>query len=75
MGFGNPYGDPYDAGIVEQFTDILTTLNVSIVSLADTIGVAEPVQIEYLFKSLIKNFRQLSLGRTCILILKQVWKN
>jgi len=62
MGFGNPYGDPYDAGIVEQFTDILTTLNVSIVSLADTIGVAEPVQIEYLFKSLIKKFPAVEFG-------------
>ncbi|MCE7862398.1 MAG: hydroxymethylglutaryl-CoA lyase [Bacteroidetes bacterium CHB5] len=62
MGFGNPYGDPYDAGIVEQFTDILATLNVPIVSLADTIGVAEPVQIEYLFKSLIKKFPAIEFG-------------
>lgn len=62
MGFGNPYGDPYDTGIVEQFTDILATLNVPIVSLADTIGVAEPVQIEHLFKSLIKKFPAIEFG-------------
>lgn len=62
MGFGNPYGDPYDVGIVEQFSDILSALNVKIISLADTIGVSEPQQIEYLFKSLIKKFPTIEFG-------------
>lgn len=62
MGFGNPYGDPYDVGIVEQFSDILSALNVKIISLADTIGVSEPQQIEYLFKSLIKKFPAIEFG-------------
>lgn len=62
MGFGNPYNDPYDAGIVEQFSDILATLGVKIISLADTIGVSEPQQIEYLFKSLIKKFPTIEFG-------------
>jgi hydroxymethylglutaryl-CoA lyase len=62
MGFGNPYNDPYDVGIVEQFSEILTTLGVKIISLADTIGVSEPQQIEYLFKSLIKKFPTAKFG-------------
>ncbi len=62
MGFGNPYKDPYDVSIVEQFTDILATLGVKIISLADTIGVSEPQQIEYLFKSLIKKFPNVEFG-------------
>lgn len=62
MGFGNPYNDPYDIGIVEQFADILSTLGVKIISLADTIGVSEPAQIEYLFKSLIKKFPAIEFG-------------
>jgi len=62
MGFGNPYNDPYDAGIVEQFSEILTTLGVKIISLADTIGVSEPQQIEHLFKSLIKKFPDAEFG-------------
>ncbi len=62
MGFGNPYNDPYDVGIVEQFSDILATLGVKIISLADTIGVSEPQQIEYLFKSLIKKFPTIEFG-------------
>lgn len=62
MGFGNPYSNPYDVGIVEQFSDILATLGVKIISLADTIGVSEPQQIEYLFKSLIKKFPAAEFG-------------
>lgn len=62
MGFGNPYNDPYDIGIVEQFADILSTLGVKIISLADTIGVSEAAQIEYLFKSLIKKFPAIEFG-------------
>jgi len=62
MGFGNPYNDPYDITIVEQFTDILATLEIEIISLADTIGVSEPSQIEYLFKSLTKKFTKLEFG-------------
>jgi len=62
MGFGNPYHDPYDVTIVEQFTDILATLDVEIISLADTIGVSEPIQIEYLFKSLTRKFTKIEFG-------------
>jgi hydroxymethylglutaryl-CoA lyase len=62
MGFGNPYGDPYEIAIVEQFTDILATLGVEIISLADTIGVSVPDQIEYLFKSLIRKFPRIEFG-------------
>jgi hydroxymethylglutaryl-CoA lyase len=62
MGFGNPYGDPYDVSIVEQFTGILSTLEVKIISLADTIGVSTPEQIEYLFNSLVPRFPDIEFG-------------
>jgi hydroxymethylglutaryl-CoA lyase len=62
MGFGNPYGDPYDTDIVGQFTDILSTLNVEVVSLADTIGVSNPEQIQYLFRTLTKKFPRIEFG-------------
>jgi hydroxymethylglutaryl-CoA lyase len=62
MGFGNPYGDPYDVSIVSQFVDLLHTLDVKIISLADTIGVSVPNQIELLFTSLIKKYPQLEFG-------------
>jgi hydroxymethylglutaryl-CoA lyase len=62
MGFGNPYGDPYDIEVVEKFTDILATLEVEIISLSDTIGVSEPGQIQYLFNTLTKKFPKVDFG-------------
>lgn len=62
MGFGNPYGDPYDEGVVGQFVDILHTLGIEIVSLADTIGVSKPDQIKYLFTSLSGKFSSMEIG-------------
>jgi hydroxymethylglutaryl-CoA lyase len=62
MGFGNPYGDPYSADIVVQFTDILVSLGVRIISLADTIGAATPEQIADLFTAIIPSFPSAELG-------------
>lgn len=62
MGFGNPYGDPYDVDLVGKFADILATLDVKIISLADTIGVSKPDQIKYLFESLTKQFSDIEFG-------------
>ncbi|MCU0396887.1 MAG: hydroxymethylglutaryl-CoA lyase [Cyclobacteriaceae bacterium] len=62
MGFGNPYGDPYDEELVLNFVDILKTLDVTIISLADTIGVSKPESISRLFKKLSSNFPSLELG-------------
>ncbi len=62
MGFGNPYSDPYNVDIVEQFAGILATLDVKIVSLADTIGVSKLEQIQYLFKTLTAKFPFIEFG-------------
>src|SRR5579859_3039370 len=62
MGFGNPYGDPYDTGIVEQFTALLAGSQVKIISLADTIGASTPGQIHYLFKTLVPLFPNVEFG-------------
>jgi hydroxymethylglutaryl-CoA lyase len=62
MGFGNPYGDPYDVDIVSRFADILNTLQVKIISLADTIGVSTPGQISLLFSRLSVDFPAVEFG-------------
>lgn len=62
MGFGNPYGDPYDVEVVGKFVNILNTMGCKIISLADTIGVSTPENITYLFKSLSKRYPTLELG-------------
>jgi hydroxymethylglutaryl-CoA lyase len=62
MGFGNPYGDPYDVSLVGKFVDVLNTLGADVVSLADTIGVSNPENIRYLFSNLTKEFPKIELG-------------
>lgn len=62
MGFGNPYGDLYDADVVGKFVDVLFTLDVEIISLADTIGVSKPDQIQYLFNTLTNQFPTMEFG-------------
>lgn len=62
MGFGNPYKDPYDVNIVAGFVDILVTLGIEVISLADTIGVSKPDQITYLFKELTRQFPKVEFG-------------
>jgi hydroxymethylglutaryl-CoA lyase len=62
MGFGNPYEDPYDIDLVLGFVDILKTLGSDIISLADTIGVSTPENIQYLFMTLSKMYPTLEIG-------------
>jgi len=56
MGFGNPYGDPYSEEIVFEWVNRLIGLDVQMISLADTVGLATPEQVygmtEYLVDSL-----------------------
>ena len=50
MGFGNPYGDPYSPDMIAGFVEKLDQLGVKIISLSDTIGVANPDLITELFQ-------------------------
>jgi hydroxymethylglutaryl-CoA lyase len=62
MGFGNPYGDPYEVTVVAQFMDILMTLGSDVISLADTVGVADSAAIELLFASVARQFPEAEIG-------------
>jgi hydroxymethylglutaryl-CoA lyase len=62
MGFGNPYGDPYNVAYLEEFVTKLKLLEVKIVCPSDTIGVSAPDNITYLFSSLIKKFPEIEFG-------------
>ncbi|MCX2740280.1 hydroxymethylglutaryl-CoA lyase [Pontibacter anaerobius] len=62
MGFGNPYEDPWDVETVIRFVQELDKLQVKIVSLSDTIGVATPDNITYLFSHLIPAFKHIEFG-------------
>ena len=62
MGFGNPYGDPWNIEIAEKWVDELVNLDIGILQLSDTIGVANPDNIEYLFSNLIQRYPQVEFG-------------
>lgn len=62
MGFGNPYGDHYNQELVLKFVDLLVTLGSDVISLADTVGLAEPKSIEVLVDSVLKIWPDLELG-------------
>ena len=62
MGFGNPYGDIWNVDVVAQWTEKLSKMGVEILSLSDTIGVANGETISYLFKNLIPQYPKIEFG-------------
>ena len=56
MGFGNPYGDPWNVDIVGEWTQRLSKMGVKILSLSDTIGSSDEENITYLFSNLIPSY-------------------
>lgn len=62
MGFGNPYGDPWNVEIVGEWTEKLSNMGVKILSLSDTVGSSTPDIIEYLFSNLIPKYPKIEFG-------------
>ena len=62
MGFGNPYGEPYSPEIVEDFTEKLVKMGVSIIAPSDTIGSSTTDDIKALFGTLIPRFPKVEFG-------------
>jgi hydroxymethylglutaryl-CoA lyase len=62
MGFGNPYGDKWDAPIVMKWVNNLSRLGINIFSVADTAGIATSENINYLFGHLKPTYPGLEFG-------------
>jgi hydroxymethylglutaryl-CoA lyase len=62
MGFGNPYGDPWNVEIVGQWAEKLSEMGVKILSLSDTVGTSTPEIIAYLFSNLIPKYPNMEFG-------------
>ena len=62
MGFGNPYGDPWNVEIVGEWTEKLANMGVKILSLSDTVGSSTPEVIDYLFSNLISKYPSIEFG-------------
>ncbi|MFK5973310.1 MAG: hydroxymethylglutaryl-CoA lyase [Flavobacteriaceae bacterium] len=62
MGFGNPYGDPWNVEIVGEWTEKLAAMGVKILSLSDTVGTSTLENIDYLFSDLIPKYPEIEFG-------------
>jgi hydroxymethylglutaryl-CoA lyase len=62
MGFGNPYGDPWNTEIVGEWTQKLSDMGVEILSLSDTVGSSTADIISYLFSNLIPQYPKIEFG-------------
>lgn len=56
MGFGNPYGDEYNEEILLSWAEQMVQNKISIISLADTVGLATPDQISFALNTLIPKY-------------------
>ncbi|MCX8479315.1 MAG: hydroxymethylglutaryl-CoA lyase [Chitinophagales bacterium] len=62
MGFGNPYGDAYSPELAAEWVDKMSSLDIPVVALSDTIGCSTPENIDYLFRTLIPAFPKMEIG-------------
>ena len=62
MAFGNPYDDPYSEEIVFNWVDKIVEMEVGIISLADTVGVATPRQVESMTRKLVNSLKGTEIG-------------
>lgn len=62
MAFGNPYGDQWSVGEVVDAVDLLESYGVRTVSLADTVGMADPGRIGELVSAVISQYDYLEIG-------------
>jgi hydroxymethylglutaryl-CoA lyase len=62
MGFGNPYGDPYSEEIVVNWVNKLVEMDISVISLADTVGIATPGQVYDMTSYLVESLPGIEIG-------------
>jgi hydroxymethylglutaryl-CoA lyase len=62
MGFGNPYGDPYDEELVFEWVNKLVALDIQTISLADTVGLATAEQVHDISRYLVESLPGVEIG-------------
>jgi hydroxymethylglutaryl-CoA lyase len=62
MAFGNPYDEIYDEDIVFNWVEKLVELDIEIISLADTVGVATPEQVYDMTSYLVESLPATEIG-------------
>ena len=62
MAYGNPYGDPWSIGLLEEHIEILAGKGIHTITLADTIGIADSSQISEVYNALLHKFPDHEFG-------------
>jgi hydroxymethylglutaryl-CoA lyase len=62
MAFGNPYGDDWSVNEVLEAVGILEASDIHMISLADTVGLAGPQQIQDLVSAVLAKYHYLEIG-------------
>jgi hydroxymethylglutaryl-CoA lyase len=62
MGFGNPYGDAWSPEIVFDWAKRLAAMDIGIISLADTVGLATPEQVSSITQYLVQAMPETEIG-------------
>ena len=62
MAFGNPYGDSWDESELRKAIEKLAALGIRSISLADTVGVADPSLIRSIVESVTKQYAEYDIG-------------
>lgn len=62
MAFGNPYGDVWNTDICLEWVEKLNNYGIKTIPMSDTVGIANPENISYLFKYLIPAYPHIEFG-------------
>ena len=62
MGFGNPYGDPYNESVLMDGAASMVQRGIRIISLADTVGLARPEQVSFALNTLLPQYPDTLFG-------------
>ncbi len=62
MGFGNPYGEPWNPTIVSEWVAKIAAMGITIISLSDTVGSSTGQTITELFSTLIPEYPAIEFG-------------
>jgi hydroxymethylglutaryl-CoA lyase len=62
MAFGNPYGDEYNEDVLLKWAEKIAEYGITIISLADTVGLATSNQITTALKTLIPKYKEIQFG-------------
>lgn len=62
MGFGNPYGDEWSVEVVEKWTCKLYEMGIRDIAFADTVGISNVENIDYLFSNIAPLFEEITFS-------------